>query len=205
MSLTMKCPCGKILAIAEPAHGKPAQCPSCGNVFIAGEPVRSTTMIQDGAPEVTATAPDSAPVPNGADEQSIALPWALPQGVYWIMIALVVTCGGLWGLNGFWPEFFRVDGGGGKKSTARIQVKGPMTTACKSYFDKNRRWPDDLKALTVKDANGIEYLESKDALFDPWGKEYQYDVKGPKNNGVRPDIWTVAPDGEIIGNWPKGR
>ena len=38
---------------------------------------------------------------------------------------------------------------------------------------------------------------------DPWKKPYQYDPSGPRNNGRRPDIWTVAPDGLEIGNWPK--
>jgi hypothetical protein len=67
VALTMICPCGKILDIDEPAHGKPAQCPSCGNVFVAGKPIRSTTAIQDGEPDVKAGSPNSAAELN-ADE-----------------------------------------------------------------------------------------------------------------------------------------
>ncbi|MFO0938893.1 MAG: hypothetical protein U0798_20510 [Gemmataceae bacterium] len=40
------------------------------------------------------------------------------------------------------------------------------------------------------------------SLRDPWGQPFQYDVKGPRNNGNRPDIWTVSKDRKtIIGNW----
>lgn len=45
-------------------------------------------------------------------------------------------------------------------------------------------------------------LESKAALIDPWKKPYRYDASGPKNAGVRPDIWTVTPANDTIGNWP---
>ena len=196
----MICPCGKILDIDEPAHGKPAQCPSCGNVFVAGKPIRSTTAIQGGAPEVKAGSPNSAAELN-ADNRSIEKSWKFPRGGYWILILLFATCVGICGLGWLWPALRK---GIDIDTTARIQIGG-LTSACKAYFDKNQRWPDQLKTLTVKDDNGIVYLESKDVLADPWSREYQYDVKGPKNNGVRPDIWTVAPDGEIIGNWPKAK
>jgi hypothetical protein len=40
-------------------------------------------------------------------------------------------------------------------------------------------------------------------LLNPWGKEYEYDPKGSRNDGKRPDIWATAPDKTEIGNWPK--
>ena len=46
-------------------------------------------------------------------------------------------------------------------------------------------------------------LQNKDALLDPWKKPFRYDVSGPRNSGLRPDIWTVTPANETIGNWPK--
>ena len=59
--------------------------------------------------------------------------------------------------------------------------------------------------MLVKDARGGPYLDNPDALIDPWGNTYQYDPVGPRNNGVRPDTWTVNPrDGTLIGNWPPG-
>ena len=40
-----------------------------------------------------------------------------------------------------------------------------------------------------------------DALLDHWKNPYQYDAAGPKNGGKQPDIWTVTPEGKVIGNW----
>jgi hypothetical protein len=62
-----------------------------------------------------------------------------------------------------------------------------------------------LSDLLVKDQFGGPYLENADAIIDPWGQPYQYNPQGTNNNGTKPDIWTVAPngDGKQIGNWPK--
>jgi hypothetical protein len=46
-------------------------------------------------------------------------------------------------------------------------------------------------------------LDDPTALIDPWGKSFQYDPSGPKNQGLAPDIWTEAPDGSVIANWSK--
>jgi hypothetical protein len=40
-------------------------------------------------------------------------------------------------------------------------------------------------------------------LHDPWKHEYHYDPSGRKNKGSRPDIWTVTPAKEVIGNWGR--
>jgi hypothetical protein len=88
---------------------------------------------------------------------------------------------------------------------ARTQVKGPLTSASQAYYIKHAgTWPPNLDALLRKDKFSGPYLEAH-AILDPWGKSYQYDIKGPRNNGTKPDIWTVAPDGAIIGNWPEVR
>lgn len=81
------------------------------------------------------------------------------------------------------------------------RVNSPLTQACQAYFVKNQEWPRDLKALLVRDQYGQIYLEDAKNLIDPWGSEYRYDAKGPRNQGLKPDIWTVAPDGTILGNW----
>ncbi len=62
-----------------------------------------------------------------------------------------------------------------------------------------------LDDLLKKDDLGGPYLESKDALLDPWKQPYHYDPAGKKNEGRRPDIWTVAPNNEVIGNWPAAK
>jgi hypothetical protein len=39
-------------------------------------------------------------------------------------------------------------------------------------------------------------------LKDPWGKPYSYDPAGPKNAGLKPDIWSAGGGKVLIGNWP---
>ncbi len=81
-----------------------------------------------------------------------------------------------------------------------------LTQASQAYFIKNREWPQSLADLLKKDGNGVgPYLENKDALLDPWMKPFQYDPAGPKNKGLKPDIWTVTPEKVVIGNWPAAK
>ena len=61
-------------------------------------------------------------------------------------------------------------------------------------------FPATLGELTQKGANGGPYLR-EDELLDPWKKPYQYDPNGPKNNGYKPDVYTNAPNGSVIGNF----
>ena len=80
-----------------------------------------------------------------------------------------------------------------------------LTLASQAYKLKYGDYPDKLERL-VKPPDGTPYIESKDSLIDPWGRPYEYDPKGKKNDGRKPDIWSLGPrhkDGEIIGNWLK--
>jgi len=86
-----------------------------------------------------------------------------------------------------------------KEALAKIQIK-TLQTACDAYFLNASVYPDTLEQLTQKDAMGKVYIEAP-ALRDPWDKAYMYDKAGPKNNGMRPDIWTKTPDDKVIGNW----
>jgi putative addiction module component (TIGR02574 family) len=57
-------------------------------------------------------------------------------------------------------------------------------------------------------ADAGRYLaEPKKYLRDPWGREWNYDPTGKRNNGNLPDIWTVSPFAggkKVIGNWQLG-
>jgi hypothetical protein len=65
------------------------------------------------------------------------------------------------------------------------------------FYKKQRgNFPDEL--LDLKTA-GI--VEPKATFLDPWGNPYQYDAKGKRNGGKRPDVWAVTPDKKEIGNW----
>jgi len=116
-----------------------------------------------------------------------------------VVVAIIVA---LAGIGGF---FLLGQLSQGQKDAASTQVRGPLTQACQAYFIKHNQWPASLQQLLTKDELGGPYLESEDALFDPWRKVYQYDASGAKNNGMKPDIWTTGPDNTVIGNWAKSQ
>lgn len=204
MLLTMTCTCGKLLDVDDEHLGQQAECPWCGNRFTAGAAISSTTAVQAEEPmpkpvERAAERPEMKPV-----ETPIYLgkPWFIPPAI-WFLIFGVLGCGGFLVATPF--LVVPLGGGANQLEIAATQVSGPLTNACQAYRLKHDGFPKNMMELIQKDAVGGPYLESPDALIDPWGKLYQYDPKGPRNNGARPDIWTVTPDGIEIGNWQRGR
>jgi general secretion pathway protein G len=116
-----------------------------------------------------------------------------------VVVAIIVA---LAGIGGF---FLLGQLGGAQEDLAQAQVSGALTSACQAYKIKHNDYPDNLQVLLQKDALGGPWLESQDALMDPWSHPYQYDKTGQKNQGMKPDIWTVSPNQKTIGNWPKPR
>jgi general secretion pathway protein G len=93
-----------------------------------------------------------------------------------------------------------------QRDTAKLQSKGPLTQAVKTYYIRHNTWPQSLQQLLQADNKGTPILEDPDALRDPWGQQYQYDPSGPMNGGRRPDIWAVDPkDGTKCGNWAENQ
>jgi uncharacterized protein (TIGR03067 family) len=88
--------------------------------------------------------------------------------------------------------------GKNKQAAAKAQI-ATLDQATKAYKLKNNEFPAALKDLVP------DYVKNEEALIDPWKQPYQYDASGPKNNGTQPDIWTVTPTKEVIGNWPKAK
>jgi hypothetical protein len=88
-----------------------------------------------------------------------------------------------------------------RRESIAIKQMTPLNLACKTYFIRNQQWPANLQQLLVADAHKCVYLDLPEMLIDTWGQPFQYDPAGPKNKGTQPDIWTVAPDGTVIGNW----
>jgi general secretion pathway protein G len=90
-----------------------------------------------------------------------------------------------------------------RKSTAKAQIK-QIEQGVEAFNLKHLgQWPPNLQSLIVKDEMGGPYLKNHDYIIDPWGREYQYNAAGPRNGGIQPDIWTVTPEGQEIGNWPS--
>src|SRR5205809_903449 len=110
-----------------------------------------------------------------------------------VVIAILVV---LAGLGGYYYmkhlDEARID-------AAKIQVK-TITQAVEAYNIKHGDYPDNLVALTVKDADGSKPYLEPDAIKTPWGSEYGYDKSGANNGGNKPDIWAESPQGKI-GNW----
>jgi hypothetical protein len=80
--------------------------------------------------------------------------------------------------------------------TAKADVK-TIERAVTDYCIKKGEYPASLDTLVDEGA------VNPDGLRDPWKHEYHYDPIGRKNKGARPDIWTVTPAKEIIGNWGR--
>jgi general secretion pathway protein G len=117
-----------------------------------------------------------------------------------VVVAIIVA---LAGIGGFFllGQFTQ-----SQEDVASAQVRGPLTQACQSYFLKHSQYPPDLRELLKEDGMGGPYLESVDALRDPWGQEYKYSVQS-QHGQRKPDIWTTPPSNsqKLIGNWPKGQ
>jgi general secretion pathway protein G len=119
-----------------------------------------------------------------------------------IVVAIIVALAGIGG-------YYLIGAlSGAQKDAAYLQTKA-LTAACTGYAAKHAGdFPESLDQLLQKDAAGGPFLESPDALLDPWGQRYQYDKSGPMNNAMKPDIWTIDqkdPAKAKIGNWPKSR
>lgn len=80
--------------------------------------------------------------------------------------------------------------------TAKADVK-TIERAVTEYCIKRGEYPPSLDVLVGA------WAVTPDGLRDPWKHEYHYDPTGRKNKGTRPDIWTVTPTKEVIGNWGK--
>ena len=112
-----------------------------------------------------------------------------------VVVAIILILAGLGGY------YFMGQLKESRKSAAKIQIK-TLTKACQNYMlQHGDQPPDSLQTLRKKDANGGPYLENNDALYDPWGNQFQYNQGGSRNEGLYPDIWCMSPDGVEIGNW----
>lgn len=78
-----------------------------------------------------------------------------------------------------------------------------LTTACQSYKLHYQEYPPSLQSL-IQPPEGKPFMDSPEAILDPWGRQYQYDANGARNNGLKPDIWTTGSNGQEIGNWSGG-
>jgi hypothetical protein len=91
-----------------------------------------------------------------------------------------------------------------KITAARIGAVA-LTQALEVYKVKHGEYPATLEALAQNQPDGGPALVPADRLIDPWGRAYLYNPAGPKNKGLKPDVWSTGPDSKkpdgVIGNW----
>jgi hypothetical protein len=85
-----------------------------------------------------------------------------------------------------------------KVNAAKVQII-QIEKAVQTYYIQNGEYPKELKELE----KGNPPFVKPGSLIDPWKNPYKYDAEGPKNDNMKPDIWTVTPDKKTIGNWPE--
>ncbi len=197
MAGTMNCVCGRTLLVEDDQRGQTAQCPICGKILnediLLWRP--SETAVQAELPPVRPPCADDAIT----EQVDVRKPhW----GRGWLVASLLFGCViSVLGAGGAWFSW--------STPHSRLSDIGPqskaLTQVCDAFKVKHLRYPDALAELLVRDEFGIIWLDEPFKLLDPFGKPYQYDKNGPRNQGLHPDIWHVAPDGTVIGNWPKVR
>jgi general secretion pathway protein G len=90
--------------------------------------------------------------------------------------------------------------GGGKEKAAKTWVTSTGEAYVNSYYALVTEYPKILPDLKDPPGNYPSFVKRISDLNDPWGKQYNYKQPGEHNPGSF-DIWTITPDGKIIGNW----
>lgn len=77
-----------------------------------------------------------------------------------------------------------------------------LRSAVLQYYARHQAYPDELDDL-VTEKNGRARLidGGPNALIDPWGNRYRFDVVAGSGGFDEVVVWTEAPTGERIG-WP---
>ncbi|MCI0379027.1 MAG: type II secretion system protein GspG [Gemmataceae bacterium] len=121
-----------------------------------------------------------------------------------VVVAIIVALAGLGGY------YFIGQLSESKISTAKIQAQN-IAKAIQTYEIDHGVVPQNLEALLQKSEIGKgPYLTEQSAIFDPWGRQFQYDPTGQRNAAAGatitiPDVFTTAPDGKEVGNWKELR
>jgi prepilin-type N-terminal cleavage/methylation domain-containing protein len=111
-----------------------------------------------------------------------------------IVMSIIVIIAGLGGVYVF--RAFE----DAKKSAAQATAYS-IASAAQQYNIRFKNYPETLDQL-VSPPDGQQPYVDPASLIDPWGGRFQYDPSGQRNNHLKPDVWTTAKDGTVVGNWP---
>jgi general secretion pathway protein G len=89
-----------------------------------------------------------------------------------------------------------------KLSRAKIDAE-TLSTRVEQYKLNNDTYPTSIDQLTQQQPSGAGPLVPPDKTRDPWGKPYQIDPNGTHNSGLKADVFTTSPKGQIIGNFSR--
>jgi hypothetical protein len=76
-----------------------------------------------------------------------------------------------------------------------------LTNAVHAFKLRTSNYPDSLEALVYPSIG--KPLIAVESLLSPWGRPYQYDPNGPRNQGKKPDIWIEVSSTLTIGNFGR--
>ena len=89
-----------------------------------------------------------------------------------------------------------------KLSRAKIDAE-TLSGRVEQYKLNNDIYPNSIDQLSQQQPNGGGPLVPPDKTRDPWGKPYQIDPNGQHNAGLKADVFTTSPKGQIIGNFSR--
>jgi len=93
--------------------------------------------------------------------------------------------------------------GESREDIAHAHIKGTLIPACNIFKTRHpeERYPHTLEELITQDQEtGRMPLLKPEALRDPWGQQYQYQLV----ESGEPKIWTISPNGgREISNYPS--
>ena len=110
-----------------------------------------------------------------------------------VVVAIIVMLAGVGGYY-FFQQYEDA-----KAGRARTDVR-TLSGLVDQYKLKHGDYPASLEALTQA-VGGDGPMCAPDAIRDPWNKIYQIDPSGQHNAGMKADIFTTSPKGQIIGNF----
>ena len=83
---------------------------------------------------------------------------------------------------------------------AKADCEG-LSAQVEIYKMNNHEYPTSIDQLAAPQPNGGSALVPPDKTRDPWGKPYTIDPSGQHNSGLKADVYTVTPKGQVVGNW----
>lgn len=72
-----------------------------------------------------------------------------------------------------------------------------LSAAVETFRLNNDEYPQSLEQLAGPQPRGGTALVEPAMLRDPWGQMYQVDPTGPRNNGLKADVFTAYQGKEI--------